>query len=106
MQKNLLLLCTTLTVFTLFTGCGQLLPALSTDTDEACVTLNKKILKVDNFTKMLNETSAFHLEESASSLETPGITVSNNKRQMLRDAKKRKARLHSEYQTLGCKTAE
>jgi hypothetical protein len=106
MQKNILLLCATLIAATLFTGCGQTMPSLSIDTEDECQTINKKLLKVDKFTKTVNATSAFHLEEAAAAVTTPGITASNNKRQMLRDAKKKKAALEAEHQKLGCETTE
>jgi len=106
MQKKIVFLCITLTVSTLFTGCGQKVPSLLTDTENECQIINKQLLKVDKFTKSVNETSAFHLEEAAAAVTTPGITVSNNKRQMLRDAKKKKAVLKLEYQKLGCETAK
>jgi len=104
-MKNILLLTlSTLTMATLMTACGQVVPYVNTDTSDECATVNKKLIKVNNFTKVVTETRAFHLEESASAVVTPGITVSNNKRQMLRDAAKRKRELEAEHQSLGCQT--
>ena len=40
----------------------------------------------------------FHLEEKASALSVPGITVSNNKKKMLRDAQKKYEEYRAEYQ--------
>jgi virulence-associated protein VapD len=71
---------------------------------DSCAFIDKKIMKLDRFTTMVNNTSAFHLEEKASALPVPGITVSNNKKQMLRDAKKKYAEYAAERQKYDCKT--
>ena len=76
-------------------------PALVSD---SCDAIDKKLMKLDAFTTMVNHTSAFHLEEKATALPVPGITVSNNKKQMLRDAKKKEGELLQERQKQGCKT--
>jgi hypothetical protein len=76
-------------------------PALSSD---SCDAIDKKLMKLDAFTTMVNHTSAFHLEEKATALPVPGITVSNNKKQMLRDAKKKEGELLQERQKQGCET--
>jgi hypothetical protein len=104
MKKILLYTLASLSVATFMTACGQNIPYINTDTEEECQTINKKLVKVDTFTKMVNETSAFHLEEAADAVTTPGITASNNKKKMLRDAKKRKTELQAEQQKLGCET--
>jgi glutaredoxin-related protein len=71
---------------------------------DSCAFIDKKIMKLDRFTTMVNNTSAFHLEEKASALQVPGITVSNNKKQMLRDAKKKYAEYAAERQKYDCET--
>ncbi len=76
-------------------------PALSSD---RCAAIDKKLMKLDEFTTMVNNTSAFHLEEKAAALPVPGITVSNNRKQMLRDAKKKQTELLQERQKYGCET--
>ncbi|WP_309497563.1 hypothetical protein [Sulfurovum sp.] len=76
-------------------------PAWSSD---SCAAIDKKRIKLDAFVTMVNNTSAFHLEEKASAIPSPGFTVSNNKKQMLRDAKKKYAELSGEYQKYGCET--
>ena len=75
-------------------------PALSSD---SCDAINRKLMKLDAFTTMVNNTSAFHLEEKASAILVPGITASNNKKKMLRDAEKKRAELLAEHQTYDCK---
>ncbi len=77
-------------------------PTLSSD---SCASIVEELIKLDEFTIMVNNTSAFHLEEKASALPVPGITVSNNKKQMLRDAKKKRAALLTEHKKYGCKTS-
>jgi len=104
MKKILLYTLASFSVATFMTACGQNIPYVNTDTEEECQIINKKLLKVDTFTKVVNETSAFHLAEAAAAVTTPGITASNNKKKMLRDANKRKAELQAEQQKLGCKT--
>jgi hypothetical protein len=71
---------------------------------DSCAAVDRKIMKLDRFTTMVNNTSAFHLEEKASALTVPGITISNNKKQMLRDAKKKYAEYAAERQKYDCET--
>jgi len=77
-------------------------PVMLSDTSDTCVAISKKIIRLSNFTTMVNNTSAFHLEEKAAALSVPGITVSNNKKKMLRIAKKKSIELLKEYQKYGC----
>lgn len=102
MKKTLLLLSSALAVSALLTACGQTVPYVNTNTEEECVTINKNLLKIDEFTTTVEKTSAFHLEEAAVALKNPKITSSNNKRQMLRDAAQKKVKLEAEHQKLGC----
>ncbi len=67
-----------------------------------CPAIDKKIMKLDRFTEVVKNTSAFHLEEKATAISTPGITVSNNKKQMLRDADKKYAEYSAEREKYGC----
>jgi len=107
MKQTLLLTLSFLSIAALMTACSNQMASvgLSTaDKTEECIIIDKKLIKVDKFIEVVNNTSAFHLEEAARAIETPGITVSNNKKQMLRDANKKKAELESEHQKLGCET--
>ena len=72
---------------------------------EQCTTIEKKIMRLDRFTEVVKNTSAFHLEEKASALPSPGISVSNNRKKMLRDAKKKRAEYLAEHQKQGCETS-
>ena len=81
-------------------------PVLSSNSSDSCAAIDKKLIKLYQFTMMVNNTSAFHLEEKASALSVPGITVSNNKKKMLRDAEKKGKELLKERQKYGCDTTE
>ena len=104
MKKTLLMTLSSLALATFITGCGQSVPYFNTNTEEECATINKNLLKVEAFTQTVENTSAFHLQEVAVAMQEPKISVSNNKRQMLRDASKKKAQLEKEHQKLGCDT--
>ncbi|MCW8821284.1 MAG: hypothetical protein OQK45_03575 [Sulfurovum sp.] len=110
MKQTLLFTLSSFAIATFMTACtGQMAdtmavvgkPALSSD---PCAAIDKKVMRLDRFTEVVQNTSAFHLEEKAAALPVPGITVSNNRKQMLRDAKKKRAELSKERQTYGCKT--
>jgi len=105
MKKTLLTTLSALTFTTLFTGCGQVSVSMHTNTEEECLTVQRNLYKVEKFTDTVEKTSAFHLEEAAVAMNVPKITVSNNKRQMLRDAAKRKKALEAEQKELGCEVA-
>ena len=105
MKKTLLITLSTLTLATLFTACGQVTVSLNTDNEEECLTVQRNLLKVEKFTTTVEKTSAFHLEEAAIMMNVPKITMSNNKRQMLRDAAKRKRALEAEQKELGCEVS-
>jgi len=81
-------------------------PVLSTSSSDSCVTIDKKLIKLYEFMIMVNNTSAFHLEEKAEALSIPGISVSNNKKKMLRDAEKKRVEYAKERQKYGCETSE
>ena len=81
-------------------------PAILSDRSDVCFAIDKKLIKLYEFTTMVNNTSAFHLEEKAAALSVPGITVSNNKKKMLRDAEKKGIKLLKERQKYGCETSE
>lgn len=90
---------------TLLTGCtGQMAAVeLSADKKEKeCATLDKKLVKVEQFIEETNTQSASHLDEIASAMLTPHITNSNNKPRMLKDANKRRSDLLNERQALQC----
>lgn len=87
-------------------GCETPMPsgtAQMADGLAPCAAMDQKLIQLDEFANMVNNTSAFHLEEKAAALPVPGITVSNNKKHMLRDAKKKRAALLAEYKKYGCK---
>ena len=108
MKNKLLLTLASLTTLLVMTGCNIKMPYTDTQetavtgTSQQCMNLEKKIMKIDRFTKVVKDTSAFHLEEAAIALETPQISVSNNKPQMLKDAAKKKSALVHEQEKLSC----
>ena len=92
------------TLLALMTGCGQSVPELSSKTSfDECGDINKKLTNVDQFIVDVDKTSAFHLEEAGYALENPRVSTSNNKKVMLKDANRKKAKLLEEQQKLGCK---
>ena len=107
MKQTLLLTISSLSIAVFTTACTNQMASVglsAADKTEECMIINKKMIKIDNFITVVNDTSAFHLEEAARAIEAPGITVSTNKKQMLRDANKKKTELESEHQKLGCET--
>ena len=57
---------------------------------------------MDRFLETVNKKSAFHLEEAATAVPIPNITVSNNKPRMLKDGNKERANILEEREKLGC----
>jgi hypothetical protein len=74
----------------------------TTFSSEKCNTLDEELIELSEFTSMVKNTSAFYLEEKASALPSPGFTVSNNKKKMLRDIEKRHSELSKERKKYGC----
>ena len=109
MKQTLLFGFSSFALVVLMTGCtGQMAaPGLSAeDKEEECISLDRKMIKVDTFLETVNRTSAFHLEEADLAMEAPGITESNNKTRMLKDGNKRRAELVAERQEMGCEPLE
>jgi len=105
MKHTLLLTLSSLSIAILIAGCSTqvAVPGISTaDTEVECANLDKKLVKVDKFLKILENTSAFHLAEADLAMQVPGITASNNKPRMSKDANQRKSELLAERQKLGC----
>jgi len=110
MKQTLLFTLSFFAIVTLMTACSSQMadkmavvgnPALSSD---PCVAIDEKVMRLDRFTEVVNNTSAFYLEEKATALTVPGITVSNNRKQMLKDAEKKYTEYSAEYQKYGCET--
>ena len=109
MKQTLLLTLFSFAIAILMTACSSKIPfvdADTTDNSEECIDIDRKLIKIDKFIVVVNNTSAFHLEEAAEAMPTAGITVSNNKEKMLRDANRKKAELSEEHKRLGCETPE
>ena len=105
MKKTLLFTLSSFALAVLITGCtGQTAaPQLSAaDKEDECMNLDRKLIKVDKFLEVLERNSAFHIAEADLTMSAQGITVSNNKPRMLKDANKRRTELLEEHQKLGC----
>ena len=105
MKYTRLLTLSAFAMIVFMTACSSKGDAVIVDKDE-CTNINKKLLKVDRFLDVVNNTSAFHLAEAAEAITAPGITSSNNKPQMLRDGNKKKSDLLAEHQKFGCDMPE
>jgi virulence-associated protein VapD len=111
MKQTLLCTLSFFTIATFMTACSTTQvademavvgnPSLSSD---PCAAIDEKVIRLDRFTAVVKNTSAFHLEEKATAIPTPGITVSNNRKQMLKDAEKKYAEYAAERQKYGCVT--
>jgi len=87
----------------LIAGCGQTVPGISSNTKfNECATINKKLIQVDEYIVKVDSMSAFHLEEAALAFENPKISTSNNKKDMLKDANRKKEALLADSQKYGC----
>ena len=95
-----------LSLMILMAGCGQNVPAVvnNMNNEDKCDAYNRQLLKVDQYIKNVEKTSAFHLEEAAVALENPQISTSNNKKDMLKDATKRRTNILTDMKTYGCKS--
>ena len=93
-----------LSLLGLLTGCGQTVPGMQSKSSfDECADINKKLLQTDEYITNVERTSAFHLDEAALALQNPRMSTSNNKKDMLKDANRRKTKLLSDSQTYGCK---
>jgi len=105
MKKRYLKVFASLAMMTLFTACtGQMASVglSSTDKEEECSIMAKKLIKVNQFLETVSTNSRFHLDEAATAVLTPNITNSNNKPRMLKDGEKRKKELLEKQEELGC----
>lgn len=107
MKKILLKSIGVLAVATFIVGCGQSVSVPSVfDSPDKCDSINKDLILLDEFTKKVENMSAFHLEEAAAAWEDTKVTTSTNKTRMLKDAEKRKLDLEAEHQKYGCEAIE
>ena len=105
-MKNTLLATTlALSSLLLLGGCSgktETVAANPYQMQKSCENLDRSLVKLDEFILMIENTSAFHLEEAAVAYDFQAITVSNNKKIMLRDAKKYRSELLQKYQEKQC----
>jgi len=104
MKKLITMGLASVTLLALMTGCGQSVPGVGSKSSfDECGDIDKKLIQVDQFLINVDKTSAFHIEEAAVALENPRVSTSNNKKEMLKDGKRKKAKLLEEQRKLGCK---
>jgi len=100
-MKKMMLLATGMVGIFVLSGCGQSVP--SPLDDRECATLEKKIIQTDTFIKNVSEMDPAHVDEVMVAIPKTQITTETTKPKMLRDAKRRKAKLEAEFQSAGCK---
>ncbi len=95
-----------LSLAVVMTGCGQNVPIIvnNMNNEDKCDAHNRQLLKVDQYLVTVEKTSAFHLEEAAVALENPQISTSNNKKDMLRDANRRRTNILADMKIHGCES--
>ena len=95
-----------LSLLGMLTGCGQNVPLVVNNMDKTnkCNAYNGQLLKVDEYITKVESMSAFHLEEAAAAIENPQISTSNNKKDMLKDASKRRTNILADMKTNGCES--
>jgi len=105
MKKTVIGSLASLTLMVFMAGCGQNVPLMvnNMDNENKCAVYNQQLLKVNNYIDRVERTSAFHLEEAAIAMPNPQISTSNNKKDMLKDASKRKISILENMKTYGCK---
>ena len=90
----------------LFWGCsastGQIVDANYYKGKQRCARLDKDLIKVDRYIEVVSHTDAFHLQEAAQAIQEPDISISTNKKDMLRDANNLRNSLDAERKKLGC----
>jgi len=69
---------------------------------KSCESIDQSLEKLDRYIFVVENSSAFHLEEASSAYEIPGVTISNNKKHMLKDAKSYREELISKHKTMDC----
>jgi hypothetical protein len=76
----------------LFAGCTQTVPD-----KKHCADLKRKLEKTERFIATVKATDTAHMEELAAAAPSYEISTSGTKKGLLRDAKKRKAKLEALY---------
>ena len=82
-------------------GCGQSIP--NPLDEKECSTIEKKMIQTDQFIEYVSAMDASHADEVMAAIPQTEITTETTKPKMLRDAKRRKAKLEAEFQSAGCK---
>ena len=88
----------------LLAGCGQSMP--NPLNDKECATLERKIIQTDQFIENVSAMDPAHVDEVMAAIPKTEITTETTKPKMLRDAKRRKAKLEMQLKTSGCETEQ
>jgi hypothetical protein len=73
---------------------------------KSCESIDQSLEKLDRYILVVENSSAFHLEEASVAYEIPGVTISNHKKHMLRDAKSYREELISKHRAMECPTTK
>lgn len=105
MNKTLLFSTLALSSLIALTGCSgktEVIAANPYKMQKDCESINKSLVKLEEYILRIENTSAFHLEEAAEAYEVPGVTISNNKKHMLKDARNYRDELIGKYEKMQC----
>jgi len=69
---------------------------------KSCENIDRSLTKIDEYIILVEKSSPFHLEEASLAYSIPGVTRSNNKKQMLKDAHRYKKQLHDKHVDMKC----
>lgn len=105
MNKQMAGILSAMAVTLLMSGCNSMpdVPYIERgDKTDACNTLDKKLVRVDEFTRRVEKLSLVQASSFGRTMTYPEITRSVEKPVMLRDARNRKTELLREREVLGC----
>ena len=105
MKTTLLFSALAIPLLLALTGCSgktEVIAANPYKMQKNCESMDKSLAKLEEYILRIENTSAFHLEEAAEAYEIPGVTVSNNKKQMLKDTRNYRDELTGKYENMKC----
>ena len=97
-----------ISAITVITGCGENIPILEKQMNhkDKCKNIERQLSEVDEFLIYVDKTSQFILTDRAPVLGNAQISISSNKRIMLKDGKKRKLNLTEKFNKNNCKLSK
>ncbi len=105
MKKMVLYSTLVLSTVILLTGCSsntENIVANPYKMQKSCENMDRSLVKLEEYILLIKNSSAFHLEEAAVAYEMPAVTVSNNKKQMLKDIRNYRNKLIKSYEKKQC----